>query len=251
MTYFSIITATSNSEASILKALHSLKKQSFTSYELIVIDNQSSDRTIELIEDYNIPCTKLICEQDTGVYNALNKGLKRASGTYIHFLHSDDKYSDSYVLQKVFSKSQKQSSDLISGNVNFCRKRDGKVVRKWKVIQSEKYISRNNFKYGWMPPHTGTFFKKTFFEKVGYFNENFKISGDYEWFLRAANFNPSFSKLNYDVVCMTLGGLSNSNYFLFRKLQEDLIALKLHRHTRWAVLTKRLAKLGQFGQRHN
>ena len=250
MTYFSIITATNNSESSILKALHSLKKQTFTSYEFIVIDNQSNDRTIELIKDLNISHTKLICERDTGVYNALNKGLKLASGTYIHFLHSDDAYSDSNVLQKVFLKSQKQSSDLISGNVNFCRKRDGKLVRKWKVIQPEKYISRNDFKYGWMPPHTGTFFKKTFFEKVGYFDEQFKISGDYEWFLRAANFNPSFSNLSYDVVCMTLGGLSNSNNFLIRKFQEDLIALKIHHHSRWAVLTKRLGKLSQFGQKY-
>ena len=97
--FFSIIFAKKNSSSYIYDCLYSIKKQSFKNYELIVIDNCSTDKTIEIIKKIKIKNTRIYVGKDLGVYDAINKGISKA-GKVISVLHSDDFYYDNDVLKK-------------------------------------------------------------------------------------------------------------------------------------------------------
>ena len=107
-TFFSIIIATYNSEKTIKDCLNSIKKQSFKNYELVVIDNLSSDKTIKIVRNFKFNKVKIIIEKDNGIYDALNKGIKNSSGKVISILHSDDLYYNQNVLKTVYEKYSKK-----------------------------------------------------------------------------------------------------------------------------------------------
>lgn len=204
----SIIICTNNSEISIRKNLDSISTQKYKNYELVVIDNLSKDKTIDIIKKYNFPNIKLIIEKDNGIYNAINKGINIAKGEIISILHSDDYYYDNNTLKIVSEAFLDTKIDLIYGNLVYVFKNSKKKLRIWK---SSKYFL-NAFCKGWSPPHPTFICRKKTYVKGKLYKENIGNSADIELmyrFLEILNFRYKF--INKTLVVMSYGGKSNQS----------------------------------------
>ena len=172
----SIITVCKNSEYSIERTIESVINQTFTDYEYIIIDGASTDRTLEIIKKYSDKTNKLISEPDNGIYDAMNKGVKMSEGEYLLFLNAGDYFVNKDVLMKVFSMNP--GEDIVYG--------DTLIIFKNKLIR--KPASKKIF-YFFMffdtIPHQNVFIRRSVFDVVGMHDINYKIAGDYDFFLRA------------------------------------------------------------------
>lgn len=225
MTTISIITATYNNESTITNTIESVDNQTLKPYEHIIIDGQSKDGTLQKLQLYHH--LKIISEPDNGIYDALNKGIKMAQGDIISWLHADDVYYDSFVLEKVTKAFERFNPDILYGNIQYVKQKDiQKVVRDWK---SKPYRS-TLIKKGWMPPHTSLFVKKWVFEKYGVYDLSYRIASDYEWIVRVFN---SENLITYYlpeyIVKMRLGGKSNRLKNMIIKMKEDYRAIRQHK----------------------
>jgi glycosyltransferase involved in cell wall biosynthesis len=202
---FSIITATYNSAATILDCLDSINKQTFPHVEHIVIDGASSDDTCSLVKK-NSAKSILTSEKDQGIYDAMNKGLAKASGDIIGILNSDDTYLSATILQKVADLFEQTNADAVYGDLIYSNPQTGRVTRSWKAGS----FSKNAFLYGWMPPHPTFFVKKTVYEQLGGFNLNLYTAADYELMLRFLyRYGIKVAYLPEVLVNMRTGGASN------------------------------------------
>ena len=214
--FFSIITVTKNCAIDIEKTLASVKIQTFTNYEHVVIDGYSSDSTFERI--LNFKSNKIIKKQikDTSCYEGFNNALKLINGKFFIFLHSGDFFYSEYTLEKIHNNIS-HNTDLLYGNCIFFNKIDN-VNRVW--ISSDKNVSKKNF---YKIPHTATITNKKIFEKVGFFNLNYKISSDTEYLIKISNVKNLSSKfINEPIVFMKMGGISTSKLNFFKRTREDL-----------------------------
>ena len=204
----SIITVTYNSANTIKDTLESIKNQDYSDIEHIIIDGGSKDRTLEIINQY-AHVSKVISESDKGIYDAMNKGLKLATGEVIGILNSDDFYSSNQIISQIVNCFNENRTDTVYGDLEYVdSKNTDKVVRTWLSGNYKK----KNFYYGWMPPHPTFFVRKELYLKYGMFNTNFKMAADYEFMLRLLfKNNISTSYLSKIIVKMRVGGLSNSN----------------------------------------
>ncbi len=246
----SIITATFNSEKFILDALNSYSKQNYDNKELIIIDGCSSDRTINLIKSSNSKIDKFIIESDDGLYSALNKGINNATGDVIGFLHSDDCYTDSTVLSNIMDIFLKNDSiAAVYGNLDYVSSNNiSRIVRSW-ISEPFKYEFLKN---GWMPPHPALFVKRSWYEKIGCFDEKYKISSDYDSILKFFS-NSKFTSIYVPktFVKMRVGGASNNSIkSLFTKSTEDFQILRHNGFNFWnsiyALIFKIFSKIKQF-----
>ena len=162
----SIITATFNSEKFIMSNLNSIINQSYKNFEHIIIDNKSTDQTIDIIKNHG-KNLKIISENDKGIYDAFNKGIELASGEIISILNSDDFFADEKILEEVINVFEENKVDIVYGNLKYVKRNNlNKIVRYWK---SNPYIL-NNFKVGWAPPHPTFFVKKIFIKNMEILN---------------------------------------------------------------------------------
>lgn len=219
----SIITATFNSAANIAQCLQSVNSQTYTNIEHIIVDGASTDETVAIIQSTPNRVTSVISEPDKGIYDALNKGIQKATGDLIGFLHSDDRLASPGTLQMIAETFERTGADGIYGNLVFVNN-DDKVVRTWI---SEPF-DKNEVRFGWMPPHPTLFLKTEVYGKKGLFDIRFSIAGDYEFMLRVMQ-DPGF-RLEYipEVITrMGVGGVSTGNWRqLIRKSKEDMHALR-------------------------
>lgn len=243
----SIITATYNSEANINSALRSITSQTHLNLELIIIDGASKDNTVTKIKQTFTGNLKIISEKDNGIYDALNKGIRAATGDIIGFVHSDDFLASIDILAKIANIFQDQKVDGVYGDLHYVHKEDtSKVIRYWK---SEAFTPEL-LKKGWMPAHPTLFLKKEVYEKHGLFNLDYNIAADYELILRIFS-NPSlkFSYLPEVITKMRVGGASNRSLKNIKlKSQEDLRALRANgiKNPLKVLAYKNFSKLGQF-----
>ena len=207
--FLSIITATYNSDKTLEETILSVLNQNYTNFEYIIIDGNSKDNTLGIIKKYELVFKERniffnwISEIDSGIYNAWNKGLKLAKGSWVSFLGSDDVY-----LEKSLEKYA--SLALINMNADF-------IYSKVKLMSNGnvKYIFSNlwrwnEFKREMKIAHVGAFHNKNYFNKYGVFNEEYKIVGDYELLLRG-NRNLKTIFLDDFTAEIKDGGISNSN----------------------------------------
>lgn len=246
----SIITAVFNGETTIQNCLESIAGQSYKNIEYIVIDGCSSDNTLEIIKKYRNQVAVLISEPDTGIYNALNKGIRRATGEIIGILHADDVYHDTRVIEKVVTCFIQNDIDACYGDLEYVDKSDlKKVVRYWRACP----YRQGSFYRGWMPPHPTFFASRNTFERYGLYNENFQIAADYELMLRfIEKYTIKIQYIPEVLVKMRIGGLSNRNVKnLFRKTREDMQAWQVNQlpYRFYTILLKNLVKLPQFFKR--
>jgi len=205
----SIITVCYNSEKYIKSAIDSVISQSYQNIEYIIIDGGSTDKTNEIIDSYSDKVSRHISEPDDGIYDAMNKGIKHATGDLIGILNSDDYYKDNHVLERIVQLFQKHNTDSIYADIDYVDpNRNDKIIRKWK---SGPY-KPNSFKKGWHPAHPGFFVKNKIFGELGDYDLSYKVAADFELMLR---FLEKHHITSYyfpkSIVCMRLGGASNKN----------------------------------------
>ena len=177
----SIITSTLNSAATLEKCLLSITEQGHHArIEHIVIDGVSTDGTLE-IADHIPVLLKTISEPDQGLYDAINKGLKLATGDIIGILNADDFYANPNVLEKVNTAFENQAINSCYGDLIYVDRDDiSRTTRYWKAGP----YNYRNFYWGWMPPHPTFFVRRTVYEKYGMFNLSLGSAADYELMLR-------------------------------------------------------------------
>jgi len=176
-----IITATYNAAAHLAGSIDSVLRQTYLNFEYIVIDGASSDGTLDILKMHNKQITYWLTEPDTGIYDAWNKGIKKANGAWILFLGADDQLLpdalESYV--KFINQNSAQGFDYISSKVKRVRPNgtvEGIVGKPWKW---------NDFKYRMTTAHPGSFHSKRLFSRFGNFSTSYQIVSDYEMLLRA------------------------------------------------------------------
>jgi glycosyltransferase involved in cell wall biosynthesis len=177
----SVITAVRNRVATVGEALDSVQSQSWADVEHVVIDGVSTDGTLELLETRRREIAVLVSERDSGIYDALNKGLNLATGDVIGLMHSDDIYADKHVLADIAAAFDDPEIDAVYGDLNYVARNDtSRVIRRWR---SGEY-SRVRLAEGWMPPHPTLYLRRHVIEHWGGFDETFRIAADYDVILR-------------------------------------------------------------------
>lgn len=242
----SIITATYNSEETILATLNSLDAQTYENIEYIIVDGASKDNTIKIIKNNNARVFSVISEPDKGIYDALNKGINAATGDVVGFLHSDDLFSYPDAVKDIVSTFLDAKCDAVYADLEYVSKDNtDNIIRLWK----SGLYSRNKLKSGWMPPHPTFYMKRCMYKKYGLFDLNFKIAADYDSLLRYLWSNSiKMGYLPKVVMKMRVGGASNRSLRnIIQKTQEDIKALK-NNDLFWpkALLIKNFSKLPQF-----
>lgn len=204
----SVITVCRNSELSIGACISSVLSQSYLNIEHIVIDGASSDQTVQTVHKMKSPNVVLLSEPDTGIYDAMNKGLGLSTGDIICFLNSDDRYSDGNVISDVVAQFAGNELDLLLSDVGFVSpKKTERVVRKY----SAKNFSVNKLSKGLMPPHPGMFASRQLMDKVGSFKTDYKISADFDYVCRIFKTEGlKYFHMDKTTVYMNIGGASNS-----------------------------------------
>lgn len=205
--------------------MSSVFSQLYEHIEYIIIDGGSTDGTLEKIGSFTNDYI-LISEPDKGVYDALNKGIKRATGDIVGFLHADDFFASNEVVNAIVKKFELEDPDVLFGDLMYVHPTSHEIIRKWK--SSPFKMERLNF--GWMPPHPTFYMKKSLFDRVGYYSLEFGTAGDYEFMIRVLrNFTLKVSYLPKLFVKMRLGGMSNSSLEnRLKAFENDYKAVKLH-----------------------
>jgi len=188
----SIITINYNNTKGLDKTLQSVINQNSQDFEYVVVDGNSSDDSKKIIDSHKNYIDKSISEPDSGVYNAMNKGIRMASGDYLLFLNSGDQLADQNVIAKILP-SLKNNEDIIYGNLIYSLNEVPQTL-----FTPPKNIDLTYFLNSFLP-HPSSFIKKSLFQKIGFYNEKFKIISDWEFFLRAIVINKA-SYLHIDEV---------------------------------------------------
>jgi glycosyltransferase involved in cell wall biosynthesis len=243
----SIITVSYNSSATIRDTIESVLSQNYPDFEYILVDGNSSDNTLEIIRSYENKHIRWISEPDKGIYDAMNKGLKMATGDVIGILNSDDFYTNSDVLTKVAQAFQTEQVDSVYSDLAYVDEHDtNKMIRYWK---SGKY-KEGSFLTGWMPPHPTFFVKREVYQRYNPFDVRLKSAADYELMLRFIHkFKISVAYIPEILVKMRAGGKSNASLRnRLRANREDRLAWEYNKLSPrlYTLLLKPLRKVVQY-----
>lgn len=243
----SIITAVYNRKKTIEHAMESVFAQDYHDIEYIVVDGMSNDGTNDVVQRYRDRIAVSIREKDTGIYNALNKGIRAATGEVVGFLHADDFLATSKCITRIASALQKSEADATYGDLQYVDATEpSRVKRLW--VAGDYSVKR--FRWGWMPPHPTVYLRRSLYERFGGFREDFQIAADYELLVRMmVKHQIRACYVDQVIVKMREGGKSNAS--LKNRLtanREDLQAWKVNHlrpptGLRW---TKPLRKVTQF-----
>ena len=231
--FISIIIPTYDSEKNIKNNLNSIKNQSYNNYELVIIDNCSNDKTLDIIKSYRFPKIKIISEKDHGIYDAINKGIDAASGDVISILHSDDYYYDNNVLLNVVKNFNLEKCDLIYSDLIYVKKSNHKkILRYWK---SNKF-KNGKFLKGWSPPHPTFIVKRNIYNRFGKYILKYGNSADIELMYRYLQiYKINYKYINQILIVMQYGGKSNNkllnivdqNFQIFKILKIEKKIIKI------------------------
>ena len=220
----SIITVTRNSEKTLQDCFDSVNSQTYHDIEHIVVDGKSTDNTLNLIRN-NKQISNYISEEDKNLYDAMNKGVKLATGDVIGILNSDDMFEDENVISKIVDSIG--DYDAIYSDLCYVNHDDtDKIVRYWKSGE----FTDSSFENGWMAPHPTLFVKKEMFEKFGMYNIDLSNSADYEFILRLFyKYKVKFKYLPLTTVKMRMGGVSNKSIaHRLKASKEDRISWEIN-----------------------
>lgn len=242
----SLVTAVYNRAATVGAALDSVRAQRGVEIEHVVVDGGSTDATLAEVERRRHPGMQVVSEPDEGVYDALNKGIRMASGDVVGMVHSDDALAHDGVLAQVAEAFAASGADAVYGDLEYVSAADpSRVIRYWK--SGEYHPDR--LRRGWMPPHPTLFLRREVFAQHGLYDTSYRIAADYEAVLRY--FGRGGIRAAYVpevLVRMRLGGESNRSLrHILRKSGEDYRALRSTGMGGFGTLAmKNLGKLPQF-----
>lgn len=243
----SLITVVYNGETFLQDCFNSVYDQTYPDVEYLVIDGGSKDKTLTIIAENQLHIDYSISEPDQGLYDAINKGIAKATGDIIGILNADDMFSGPEVLAAVAETFKNQPEiDGLYGDLNYIHPATGKIIRKWK----SRNTTFKDLKQGWMPAHPTLYLKKTLFEKHGSYALDLGTTADYDLMLRFLYTHQIKTVyLPILMVNMRTGGVSNkslSNRWM--AMVNDYKALKRNnlRYPFWVLIKKKLSKLKQF-----
>jgi glycosyltransferase involved in cell wall biosynthesis len=244
--HISVITAVLDRVSTLGSALRSIHSQTWPNVEHIVIDGGSTDGSLEILNAYRPRIAKLVSEPDRGLYDALNKGIRAATGDVIGFLHADDEFATPEALARIAQAFEDPAVEAAYGDLVYVRKGDvSRIVRYWRAGQ----YRRTQLTQGWMPPHPTFYVRRSVYARFGVFDTRYRIAADYENMLRILwQGGVKAAYIPEVLVRMRIGGVSNMSFFnVLHKSREDYAALRqngiggLH-----ALLLKNVTKLPQF-----
>jgi len=214
----SIITVTYNSARYLQECIDSVYEQEYEEIEHIIVDGNSIDNTLDIINRNITKISNYVSEPDSGIYEAINKGIKMATGDVVGILNSDDTFTDRSVVRRIVDGFA-NSIEIVFANVDFISSKTGKIVRHY----SSKQFSPWMFRFGFMPAHPSFYTYRRNFEKYGFYRVDMKISGDFELLLRYLNINKLSHKYFDDTwVNMRIGGVSTSGFKSIALLNREI-----------------------------
>lgn len=236
----SVITVVYNNISSIEECILSVLNQSYSNIEHIVIDGGSTDGTQQKIAPYREQLSYYISEKDNGIFDAYNKGIKKATGEIICILNSDDFFYKSETVEIVVKTFQQTTADLVYAKGLFVSQNDINVVKR---IYPSNPFKKHYLTYGWIPLHPTIYVKREIYEEYGLYDESYSIASDYEISLRWFQ-NDKLKKhfLDQWVVKMRLGGKSTNPKLQKRKSTEDLKIIKRHKLNGWLTLSFKIGR---------
>ena len=241
-----IITPVWNNVATVGHCLRSLAEQSVPCQHILV-DGVSTDGTLEVIRQHQTPQTVVISEPDKGMYDAINKGLKQATGDIVGVLNADDYYPTNDVLQCVKEAFDDPAIDVTYGDLLYVDREDtDKVIRTWK----SGAIQRDKFYAGWMPPHPTFFIRRSLYEQFGDYRLDLGSAADYELMLRMLlKHKANAAYIPRVLVHMRNEGMSNAslkNRIKANRFDRQAWRVNEIKPRPWTLVAKPLGKLGQW-----
>lgn len=217
----SIITVVYNRAATIERAIRSVLSQSYNSIEYIIVDGASKDGTVEIIQQYKDQIHTIVSEKDNGMYDALNKGIRLATGDLVGILHADDEFADDLVLTKIAERfASNNEVEAVYGDVGFVRKdQDDKIVRYY----SSAIFRTRLFTWGFMPAHPTFFCYRRFFEEFGYYRTDLQIAADFDLLLRFLRKHQLYAVYIPEMlVKMNMGGKSTNGLSSTLRINKEI-----------------------------
>jgi glycosyltransferase involved in cell wall biosynthesis len=218
-----IITINYNNKSGLQKTMQSVFEQTYNDIEYIIIDGKSTDGSKEYIEKNTSKISYWVSELDKGIYNAMNKGIDNATGDYLLFLNSGDCLVQNDIIEKVNAKLT-DGLDIYYGNLNFVSNNS------IKLMEYPKKPKFSFFYNGGYIPHPSSFIKKRLFEEVvGYYDEDYIIIGDWDFFIKAiCKYNASYKYVDLTVTNFDINGLSSDASMNSVKIKEKQKCLSSH-----------------------
>jgi glycosyltransferase involved in cell wall biosynthesis len=201
----SVITVVYNNAKDIERTIRSVVNQTYHNIEYIVIDGASNDGTMAIIHQYKNQIAQIISEPDKGIYDAMNKGLKIATGDYVLFMNSGDEFFEKDTVQKVFSLAP--NADIYYGETEIIN--EDLVSQGRRRHQIPKKLSINSFKYGMSICHQAIYIKKSL---TGFYNSEYKLSADIDWILSALSKAKTTVNAQIYVAKYLIGGQSKQKH---------------------------------------
>ena len=245
----SIVTVCRNSMVTIEDTIFSVAAQIYHRVEHVIIDGASTDGTLDIINRHRNKFSKMISEPDGGIYDAMNKGIRLATGDVIGFLNADDVYSNTKVLSEIADIFEDATVDACYGDLVYMDESLRRVVRYWK---SRPYRD-GLFEKGWMPAHPTFFVRRAVFERYGGFDLAFRLQSDFDLTMRFLSVCKIKSVyLPTVLVKMRIGGATNRS--LANIIKGNIEAFRVCRKnglgvTPFFVIAKILSRVPQFFSR--
>ena len=230
----SIITSCYNRAATIRSAIESVLAQDYNDIEFSVVDGSSTDGSLDIIREYADRISIIISEPDHGMYEAINKGIRVATGEIIGLLHSDDFFYDNGVVGRIVERMKRTHADFLYGDGLFVNPDDtNKVVRNWIGGGYRLWKVR----HGWLPLHPTCYIRRDVMMRQGLYNESYKIAADSDLLVRyLLTGGLTVTYLNEYIVRMRMGGLSTDSAKRKKMWEEDIRVYVSH--GLWPTLTK-------------
>jgi len=241
----SLVTVVYNAQDTIGQCIESVISQNYQNLEYIIVDGGSTDNTLQIINQYRSRINILISEPDKGIYDAMNKGIKLATGQIVGILNADDHFADHEVLLSIAKVFEQQDIDAVYGDLDFINQHH-QTIRKWCSGQ----CNSSSFNLGFMPPHPTFYCRRNLFEKFGFYSLEYGSAADYELMLRFIHLYKIRSfYLKKVMVKMRVGGISSKNLknrtkawaFDLKAMRKNKIMFPL-----LALMLKPLRKIIQF-----
>jgi len=250
MKTLSIITINKNNAVGLKKTIHSVVCQTNIDFEYLIIDGASDDESVEIIKKYSNSITYWISEPDTGIYNAMNKGIRKAQGNYCLFLNSGDWLVSPETLSNVFREIKNNHSDIFYSD----RKNSNNKIIRYPEFLTIDYLARRPIN------HQNSLIKRSLFFEHGFYNENLKIASDWEFFLKELwEYKSTFFHLKTNISVFDTSGISsrsqiseryNEYAIIFKNVFQELAAPLLeYRYIRRTIYYRIFTKYSIFLKR--
>lgn len=217
----SIITVCFNSASTIKETIESVLKQDYPDIEYIIVDGKSTDDTMSVIDNYNNSIASIISEKDNGMYDAINKGINRATGNIIGLLNSDDYFCTNNAVSTIVEAFYKSGAGAVFADVAFVKRFvTNKIVRNYS---SKKFVI-SKFRLGYMPAHPTFYVKRECYENYGLYKTDYKITADFELVMRFLyTYRVPYFYINQTLIYMQAGGVSNQNFMSRYILNKEIV----------------------------